>query len=101
VLPLLLDAGHAQAGLAPEAARRPESACPRGSGFGVMALIVAAERGSFRGRRSPKRIRKIVRFLRWPIAFTAYGPIFSRETESRSAFGKYDNGGGPRRKPRS
>ena len=90
------EAGHPVAGLAPEVLPGDENLLAiGGSGFGVMAMIVAAERGFETREHVADRLLKIVRFLARADRFHGVWPHFlNGETGKTVAyFGKYDNGG--------
>jgi hypothetical protein len=90
------EAGHPIAGLSPEVLPGDENLLALGgSGFGVMALVVAAERQFVTRDQAAERLLKIVRFLARADRFHGVWPHFiNGETgEAIPYFGKYDNGG--------
>lgn len=89
------DAAHPQAGLAPEVLPGdPNLLALGGSGFGVMALLVAAEREFVPRAAVAERLLKIVRFLARADRFHGVWPHFlNGEGKVVPLFGKYDNGG--------
>jgi hypothetical protein len=90
------EAGHPVAGLAPEVLPGDSNLLALGgSGFGVMAMLVAAERGFVPRDAVAERILKIVRFLERADRFHGAWPHFLDGDTGRAVpfFGKYDNGG--------
>lgn len=90
------DAGHPKAGLAPEVLPGdPNLLALGGSGFGVMALLVAAEREFAPRADVAERLLKIVRFLDRADRFHGVWPHFLDGETGKAVpfFGKYDNGG--------
>lgn len=90
------EAGHPEAGLAPEVMPGdPNLLALGGSGFGVMAMIVAAERGFEPREDVARRMLKIVRFLARADRFHGAWPHFLNGDTGRVIpfFGKYDDGG--------
>ncbi|MEO7597445.1 MAG: glucoamylase family protein, partial [Opitutus sp.] len=90
------DAGHPKAGLAPEVLPGdPNLLALGGSGFGVMALLVAAEREFEPRDQIAERMLKIVRFLDRAERFHGVWPHFLNGETGKAVpfFGKYDNGG--------
>ena len=90
------DAGHPNAGLAPEVLPGdPNLLATGGNGFGVMALIVGAERGFASRAEVAERVLKIVRFLAKADRFHGVWPHFidGRTGHVVPFFGRYDNGG--------
>ena len=90
------DAGHPKAGLAPEVLPGdPNLLALGGSGFGVMALLVAAEREFVPRAEVAERMLKIVRFLGRADRFHGVWPHFLNGETAKTVpfFGKYDNGG--------
>jgi hypothetical protein len=65
------------------------------SGFGIMAQLVATERGFIDREASTERMRKILSFLRRADRFHGVWPHFldGRTGRVNPYFGKYDNGG--------
>jgi hypothetical protein len=90
------EAAHPVAGLAPEVLPGDANLLALGgSGFGVMAMLVAAERGFLPRAAIAERILKIVRFLARADRFHGAWPHFLNGDTGRAIafFGKYDNGG--------
>lgn len=90
------EVGHPGAGLAPEVLPGDENLLALGgNGFGVMALIVAAERKFVPREQAAERLLKIVRFLAKADRFHGVWPHFLNGDTGRTIpfFGKYDNGG--------
>jgi hypothetical protein len=90
------DAAHPNAGLAPEVLPGdPNLLATGGNGFGVMALIVGAERGFEPRDAIAARVLKIVRFLAKADRFHGVWPHFidGRTGHVIPFFGRYDNGG--------
>jgi hypothetical protein len=90
------EAGHPEAGLAPEVLPGDRNLLALGgSGFGVMALLVGAERQFVPREDVAERMLKIVRFLSRADRFHGAWPHFLNGTTGRVEpfFGKYDNGG--------
>lgn len=67
----------------------------RASGFGIMALVVAVERGFVLRRQAAAHLLKIVAFLRQADRFHGAWPHFMYGSTGKvlPLFGKYDNGG--------
>ena len=90
------EAAHPQAGLAPEVLPGDANLLALGgSGFGVMSLLVAAEREFMPREQIAERMLKIVRFLARADRFHGVWPHFLDGDTGRTIpfFGKYDNGG--------
>jgi hypothetical protein len=90
------EAAHPKAGLAPEVLPGDANLLALGgSGFGVMALLVAAEREFVSRKEVAERMLKIVRFLERADRFHGVWPHFLDGDTGRAIpfFGKYDNGG--------
>jgi hypothetical protein len=90
------ECAHPIAGLAPEVwPGDPNLLALGGNGFGVMALIVAAEREFVTRDQATARILKIVRFLAKADRFHGVWPHFLNGDTGKAIafFGKYDNGG--------
>ncbi|HVU36222.1 MAG TPA: glucoamylase family protein [Opitutaceae bacterium] len=90
------EAGHPKAGLAPEVLPGDPNLLPLGgNGFGVMALIVAADRGFVTREQAAARLLKIVRFLSKADRFHGAWPHFLNGNTGKvvALFGKYDDGG--------
>jgi hypothetical protein len=90
------ECAHPIAGLAPEVwPGDPNLLALGGNGFGVMALLVAAERQFVTRNEATARILKIVRFLAKADRFHGVWPHFLNGNTGKAIpfFGKYDNGG--------
>ncbi|ACB74414.1 glucoamylase family protein [Opitutus terrae] len=90
------ETAHPQAGLAPEVLPGDENLLALGgSGFGVMAILVGAERGFVPRAAAAERLRTIVRFLARADRFHGVWPHFLNGDTGKVIpfFGKYDNGG--------
>jgi exo beta-1,2-glucooligosaccharide sophorohydrolase (non-reducing end) len=90
------EVGHPEAGLAPEVLPGDRNLLALGgSGFGVMALLVGAEREFVPREAVAERMLKIVRFLARADRFHGAWPHFLNGDTGRvnAFFGKYDNGG--------
>lgn len=90
------ETAHPQAGLAPEVLPGDENLLALGgSGFGVMALLVGAERGFEPREQVAARVQTIVRFLARADRFHGAWPHFLNGDTGKAIpfFGKYDNGG--------
>jgi len=90
------EAGHPVAGLAPEVLPGDTNLLALGgSGFGVMAMLVAAEREFMPREAIAERMLKIARFLKRADRFHGVWPHFLDGDTGRAVpfFGKYDNGG--------
>jgi exo beta-1,2-glucooligosaccharide sophorohydrolase (non-reducing end) len=90
------EAAHPVAGLAPEVLPGDANLLALGgSGFGVMALLVGAEREFVPRAEVAERVLKIVRFLARADRFHGVWPHFLNGDTGRVIpfFGKYDNGG--------
>ncbi len=90
------EAGHPQAGLAPEVMPGDANLLALGgNGFGVMAMLVAAERGFEPREAVARRVLKIVRFLARADRFHGVWPHFLNGDTGHVVpfFGKYDDGG--------
>lgn len=90
------EAAHPEAGLVPEVLPGDANLLALGgSGFGVMAMLVAAERGFVPRKQIAERVLKIVRFLARADRFHGVWPHFLDGDTGRAVpfFGKYDNGG--------
>jgi hypothetical protein len=89
------ECGHPIAGLAPEVwPGIPNLLALGGNGFGVMALLVAAERQFVTRAEAVGRALKIVRFLARADRFHGAWPHFLNGETGKAMpfFGKYDNG---------
>jgi len=89
------DAANADSGMALEILPGDENLVAVGaSGFGVMALIVGAERGFVTRDEAVERMLKIVRFLERADRFHGVWPHFldGRTGRAWAYFGKYDDG---------
>ena len=90
------EVGHPEAGLAPEVLPGDRNLLALGgSGFGVMALLVGAEREFVPREAVAERLLRIVRFLARADRFHGAWPHFLNGDTGRvnAFFGKYDNGG--------
>jgi exo beta-1,2-glucooligosaccharide sophorohydrolase (non-reducing end) len=90
------EAAHPHAGMAIEILPGDENLIAVGSsGFGIMALVVAAERGFITREQGTERMLKIVRFLKNADRFHGAWPHFldGRTGKVIAYFGKYDDGG--------
>jgi exo beta-1,2-glucooligosaccharide sophorohydrolase (non-reducing end) len=90
------EAANPDSGMAVEIVPGDENLVAVGaSGFGVMAQLVATERGFITRDASVERMRKILRFLRRADRFHGVWPHFLDGRTGRVIpyFGKYDNGG--------
>lgn len=90
------ECAHPIAGLAPEVwPGDPNLLALGGNGFGVMALLVAAERRFISRDQASERLLKIVRFLAKADRFHGVWPHFLNGDTGKVIpfFGKYDNGG--------
>lgn len=90
------ESAHPVAGLAPEVwPGDPNLLALGGNGFGVMALLVAAERQFVTRDQATARVLKIVRFLAKADRFHGAWPHFLNGNTGKTIpfFGKYDNGG--------
>jgi len=90
------EAAHPVAGMAPEILPGDENLIALGgNGFGVMALMVAVDRGFITREQGVERMLKIVRFLAKADRFHGVWPHFLDGNTGRTLdyFGKYDNGG--------
>ena len=90
------EAGHPNAGLAPEITPGdPDLMAVGGNGFGVMALLVAAERQFVPREQAADRMLRITRFLakadRYHGAWSHF--LDGRTGKTIPYFGIYDNGG--------
>ena len=90
------EGGHPVAGLAPEVLPGdPNLLAVGGNGFGVMALLVAAERRFVPRDQAAERMLKIVRFLARADRFHGAWPHFLNGDTGKVIpyFGQYDDGG--------
>jgi len=90
------DGAHANAGLALEnVPGDPDLVAIGASGFGIMALIVGAERGFISSEQATARMRQIVDFLEKADRFHGAWPHFLNGRTGRviPLFGRYDDGG--------
>ncbi|MCG3119283.1 MAG: hypothetical protein ALAOOOJD_01668 [bacterium] len=90
------EAAHPDAGMAIEILPGDENLVAVGSsGFGIMALVVAVERGFITREQGVERMLKIVRFLKNADRFHGVWPHFldGRTGKTIPYFGKYDDGG--------
>jgi exo beta-1,2-glucooligosaccharide sophorohydrolase (non-reducing end) len=89
------EAAHPVAGMAIEILPGDRNLVALGaSGFGIMAMIVAAERGFVTREQAVQRMLKIVRFLERADRFHGVFPHFldGRTGRTIAHFGKYDDG---------
>ncbi|MBL9136818.1 MAG: hypothetical protein JNK85_13155 [Verrucomicrobiales bacterium] len=89
------EAAHPDAGMALEILPGdPNLVAVGASGFGIMALTVAVERGFVTREAGVERMLRIVRFLERADRFHGVWPHFldGRTGKAWSYFGKYDNG---------
>lgn len=86
--------GHPTSGMARERSTSGNTVTTGGTGFGVMSMIVATERGFITKNEALERIQKIVTFL--DTKATKYHGAFAHwingETGSTMPFSTYDNG---------
>ncbi|WP_029905721.1 glucoamylase family protein [Prevotella sp. 10(H)] len=86
--------GHPVSGMARERTTSGDVVTTGGTGFGVMAMIVAAERGFVSKNDALSRIQKIVTFL--DTKCTSYHGVFSHwvngATGATQPFSQYDDG---------
>jgi len=90
------EAGHPNAGMAPEITPGDENLIAAGgNGFGIMALLVATDRQFVTRDQGAARMLKICRFLAKADRFHGVWAHFldGRTGKVRPYFGKYDNGG--------
>ncbi|HEX7120868.1 MAG TPA: glucoamylase family protein, partial [Gemmatimonadaceae bacterium] len=90
------EAAHPNAGMAPEILPGdPHLIAIGGNGFGVMALLVAIERGFITREQGVERMLTILRFLAAADRFHGAWPHFldARTGGTWAFFGEYDNGG--------
>ena len=90
------EGGHPVAGLAPEVLPGDSNLLAvGGNGFGVMALVVAAERQFVTREQAADRMLKIVRFLARAERFHGAWPHFLNGDTGKVIpyFGQYDDGG--------
>ncbi|HVZ63384.1 MAG TPA: glucoamylase family protein [Lacunisphaera sp.] len=90
------EVGHPNAGLAPEITPGdPNLMALGGNGFGVMALLVASERGFVTRDEAAARMLKIIHFLAQADRFHGVWGHFldGRTGKVIPFFGKYDDGG--------
>jgi len=89
------DFGHPVSGMARERTSSGDIVTTGGTGFGIMAMIVAAERGFITRAEALERIQTIVSFLETKC--TRYHGAFAHwlngRTGATQAFSQYDNGG--------
>ncbi|MDP0499813.1 MAG: glucoamylase family protein [Verrucomicrobiota bacterium JB022] len=90
------EAAHPSSGLAPEVYPGDRKLVALGgNGFGVMALLVATERGFVTREQAIGRMQKILGFLDRAERFHGVWPHFLDAETGKAVpfFGKYDNGG--------
>ncbi len=91
-----LDAANKESGMALEILPGDENLVAVGaSGFGIMALTVAAERQFVTRDQAAEQMLKIIRFLQKADRFHGVWPHFldGRTGKARAYFGQYDDGG--------
>ena len=89
------DFGHPNSGMARERTTSGNTVTTGGTGFGVMSMIVAVERGFITRDEALERIQKIISFLdtkceRYHGGFAHW---INGNTGATQAFSQYDNGG--------
>ncbi|HVT91247.1 MAG TPA: glucoamylase family protein [Bryobacteraceae bacterium] len=90
------DSAHPDSGTTLESAPGdPDMVATGASGFGIMALLVGAERGFITRAQLSARMRKILTFLETADRYHGAWPHFldGRTGKTMPVFGKYDNGG--------
>ena len=90
------EAAHPNAGMAIELTPGDKNLVALGSsGFGVMAIVVGADRGFVTREQAAERLVKIVRFLGKADRFHGVWPHFLNGYTGKATpyFGKYDDGG--------
>ncbi|MDR3350438.1 MAG: Ig-like domain-containing protein [Prevotellaceae bacterium] len=89
------DFGHPVSGMARERTTSGNTVTSGGTGFGIMAMLAAAERGFVSRADALSRIQKIVTFLdeKCTKYHGAYPHWLNGETGATIAFGTNDNGG--------
>ena len=90
------DGGHPNAGMALEIRPGDENLVALGaSGFGLMALVVGADRGFVTREECAERVLKISRFLTHADRYHGAWPHFldGRSGKTVAYFGRYDDGG--------
>jgi len=89
------DFGHPTSGMARERTTSGHTVATGGTGFGVMAMIVAAERGFVLRNDALQRVQKIVTFLdeKCEKFHGAYSHWINGETGKTVPFSTYDDGG--------
>lgn len=90
------DGAHPDSGTTLESAPGdPDMVATGASGFGIMALLVGAERGLITRAQLSARMRKILTFLETADRYHGAWPHFldGRTGKTMPVFGKYDNGG--------
>jgi hypothetical protein len=89
------DFGHPISGMARERSTSGDIVTTGGTGFGIMAMIVAVERGFITRTQAVERIQTIVSFLDTQCTkyHGAYAHWINGKTGKTQAFSAYDNGG--------
>lgn len=88
------DYGHPVSGMAPERNTTPNVVTSGGSGFGVMAIVVAVERGWITREAALERMVQLVSFLQNADRFHGVFPHWmDGNTGKVIPFSQYDNGG--------
>lgn len=90
------EASHPNSGMSPELIPGDENLMALGgNGFGIMALLVAAERGFVTRDQAVERLTKILAFLDKAERYKGIWAHFldARDSKTIAYFGKYDNGG--------
>ena len=93
------DFGHPESGLARERSNHSfsygdETCTTGGTGFGVMAIVVAVDRGWITRQEGAERVQKIVRFLsKAPVYHGVFPHWLHGKTGQTIAFSRKDDGG--------
>ncbi|WP_266362327.1 glucoamylase family protein [Tellurirhabdus rosea] len=88
------DFGHPVSGLAPERTATPNIVTTGGTGFGIMAIVVGAERGWVTRAEAAQRMQKIVGFLEKSDRFHGVWPHWLDGRSGKVVpFSQYDDGG--------
>ncbi|MFT4033403.1 MAG: glucoamylase family protein [Siphonobacter sp.] len=88
------DFGHPVSGMAPERTATPHIITSGGTGFGIMSIVVGAERNWVTRRDALARIQKMADFLEKSDRFHgAWSHWMDGSTGKVVPFGRYDNGG--------
>lgn len=88
------DFGHEYSGMARERTTSGDVVTTGGTGFGVMAMLVAAERGFITRQQAVERVQKIVTFLdkECTAYHGAYAHWINGATGATKPFSEKDNG---------